>query len=145
MRTQDKERSGEEYNMDLIEVRNMSPLVLAYMGDAIYEVYIRQYLIDKHGMGKVNDLHKKAIRFVKAKSQAFAVLSLEKDLSEEEGYIVRRGRNQKSNTVPKNADVTDYKYATGFEALIGYLHLIDEKDRMESIIYQTIHLIEEMD
>jgi len=130
--------------MDFKEARNMSPLVLAYMGDAVYEVYIRKHLIEKYSTNKVNDLHKKAINFVKAKSQALAVLFLENELSEEEAYIVKRGRNQKSNTVPKNADITDYKYATGFECLIGYLHLINEKDRMETIINKAVEFIEEM-
>lgn len=130
--------------MEAIEARNMSPLVLAYMGDAVYEVYIRRYLIEKCSTSKVNDLHKKAISFVKAKSQALAVLNLENELSEEESHIVKRGRNQKSNTVPKNADITDYKYATGFECLVGYLHLIDEKDRMENIINKSIEFIEEI-
>lgn len=130
--------------MDFKEARNMSPLVLAYMGDAVYEAYIRKYLVVKYSNNKVNDLHKRAISFVKAKSQALAVLFLEDQLSEEESYIVRRGRNQKSNTVPKNADITDYKYATGFECLIGYLHLIEEKDRMENIINKAIEFIEEM-
>ncbi|SHH44031.1 Mini-ribonuclease 3 [Tepidibacter thalassicus] len=130
--------------MDNREVRSMSPLVLAYMGDAIYEVYVRDYLIRKYGMCKVNDLHKRAINFVKAKSQAFAVLSLEKELSSEEMYIVKRGRNQKSNTVPKNANVKDYRYATGFEALIGYLYLSGQNEKMEYIINRTIKIIEEI-
>ncbi|SHK50934.1 Mini-ribonuclease 3 [Tepidibacter formicigenes] len=131
--------------MENKEVRNMSPLVLAYMGDAIYEVYVRDYLIKKYGMCKVKDLHKRAISFVKAKSQALAVLYLEENLSEEEMYIVRRGRNQKSNTVPKNADIKDYRYATGFEALIGYLHLSNQKEKMEIIIDKTIKFIEGME
>ncbi|MCT4508912.1 MAG: Mini-ribonuclease 3 [Tepidibacter sp.] len=128
--------------MEKIQARNMSPIVLAYMGDTVYESFVREYLINKNNICKVNDLHKRAVKFVKASAQAKAVLSLQEELSDDEGYIVKRGRNQKSNSVPKNADATDYRYATGFEALVGYLHLIKEKDRVNYIMSKAVEIIE---
>ncbi len=128
--------------MEKMQARNMSPVVLAYMGDTVYESFVREYLINKNNICRVNDLHKNAVKFVKAKSQAKAVLSLEEELSDEESYIVKRGRNQKSNKVPKNADTTEYRYATGFEALIGYLHLINEQERVKYIMSKSIEIIE---
>ncbi|MDF2548420.1 MAG: hypothetical protein K0R93_3318 [Anaerosolibacter sp.] len=124
------------------EIRFLSPLVYAYIGDAVYEVYIRSYIINKYG-GNVNALHKIATRFVKAASQAHAVHELEHQLSEEEWGIIKRGRNQKSGSVPKNANLADYRYATGFESLIGYLYLMDKHDRIEEIVEKAIVIIEE--
>ncbi|OPJ54916.1 Mini-ribonuclease 3 [Alkalithermobacter paradoxus] len=128
--------------MEINNAGMRQPLVLAYMGDCIYELYVREYLINKYQNIKVNDLHKKAINFVKAKSQAMAIINIESELTEKEKSIVKRARNQKSNTVPKNADIIDYKYATAFEALIGYLHLNKENERMEHIINKAIEIID---
>lgn len=124
------------------EVRFLNPLVLAYVGDCVYEVYIRKYVLHKYG-GYVNDLHKKSIGFVKAAAQAKIVHSIGDSFTEEEWSVIKRGRNNKSSTVPKNANIADYKYATGFEALIGYLYLIDKKERIEEIIVQGISILEE--
>lgn len=109
--------------MEKTELVTMSPLVLAYLGDTVYETYIREYLIRQNTQRKVNDLHKLAIKYVKAKAQATIIHEIEIELTEEESKIYKRGRNQKSNTSPKNADIIDYKHATGFEALVGYLYL----------------------
>ncbi|QXM07411.1 Mini-ribonuclease 3 [Crassaminicella indica] len=124
------------------EIRFISPLVLAYIGDAVYEVYIREYILHRYG-GNVNKLHKIATRFVKAGAQAKAVHGLEKELPEKEWNIIKRGRNQKSGTVPKNAELVDYKYATGFEALIGYLYLLGDTGRIKEIVKRAIQIIEE--
>ncbi|MCT4606240.1 MAG: Mini-ribonuclease 3 [Marinisporobacter sp.] len=124
------------------EIRFVSPLVLAYIGDAVYEVYIREYIVYKYG-GNVNKLHKLATKFVKAGAQAKIAHALEGEISEKEWNLIKRGRNQKSGTVPKNADLTDYKYATGFEALIGYLHLLGNTDRIKEIIKRAVEIIEE--
>ncbi len=129
--------------MNRTELITMSPLVLAYIGDTIYESYVREYLIRKNINKKVNDLHKSAVKYVKAKAQATAIHNLESELTEVELRIYKRGRNQKSHTSPKNADIIDYKHATGFEALVGYLHLGNEKDRLEYIISESIKTIEE--
>ncbi|GAA3644019.1 Mini-ribonuclease 3 [Asaccharospora irregularis] len=128
--------------MDKSELITLSPLVLAYLGDTVYESYIREYLIKQNNQRKVNDLHKRAIKYVKAKAQADIIHEIEKDLTDEERRIYKRGRNQKSNTSPKNADIIDYKHATGFEALIGYLYLNNESDRLKYIIEKGIEIIE---
>ncbi|AYD23398.1 Mini-ribonuclease 3 [Clostridioides difficile] len=120
----------------------MSPLVLAYLGDTVYETYIREYLIRQNTQRKVNDLHKLAIKYVKAKAQATIIHEIEIELTEEESKIYKRGRNQKSNTSPKNADIIDYKHATGFEALVGYLYLNNEIERLQYIINKGIKIIE---
>lgn len=114
------------------EVNMLSPLQLAYIGDAVYEVFIRRYLLEDKALS-VNDLHKKAIEFVKAKAQSDIVHQLMDKLTDEELTIVKRGRNKKSASVPKNANVTDYRYATGFEALVGYLYLLNRHDRIKEI------------
>lgn len=129
--------------MNKTELITMSPLVLAYIGDTIYESYIREYLIRKNINKKVNDLHKSAVKYVKAKAQATIMHELEMELTEEEFRIYKRGRNQKSHTSPKNADIIDYKHATGFEALVGYLHLGNEKERLDYIISKGINIIED--
>lgn len=128
--------------MDRSELLTISPLVLAYLGDTVYESYVREYLIKKNINKKVNDLHKSAIKYVNAKAQATVIHAIENELTEDEERIYKRGRNQKSHTSPKNADIIDYKHATGFEALIGYLHLNNESDRLNYIISKGIDIIE---
>lgn len=124
--------------MEKTELVTMSPLVLAYLGDTVYETYIREYLIRQNTQRKVNDLHKLAIKYVKAKAQATIIHEIEIELTEEESKIYKRGRNQKSNTSPKNADIIDYKHATGFEALVGYLYLNNEIERLQYL--SLIHI-----
>ncbi|WP_019244358.1 MULTISPECIES: Mini-ribonuclease 3 [Bacillus] len=123
----------------------LNSLALAYMGDAVYESYIRHHLLLKGGV-KPNSLHRESTRFVSAKAQSVAIHFLldEHLLSEEEEGVVRRGRNAKSGTVPKNTDVQTYRYATAFEAVIGYLFLSNRKERMEELIAKSITYIEEM-
>lgn len=113
------------------DVKMMSPLQLAYVGDACYELMVRTFLLDKNL--SVNSLHRKATKYVKAEAQSKIVHKLEDVLSEEEKAIVKRGRNTKSHSNPKNANLIDYKYATGFEALFGYLYLTDQDLRLEEI------------
>lgn len=112
-----------------------SPLTLAFVGDAVYELYVRSCLM-QYGSLSVNNLHKMAIRYVKASAQAKSFMKIEPLLTDEESEIYRRGRNAKSATVPKNADVTDYRIATGFEALLGYLYLSEKSERL----YELMHL-----
>ena len=110
-------------------------LVLAYMGDAIYEMYIRKYLIKKN-ISKVDKLQKEAIKYVSAKAQAKTITTLIQDnkLTDTELEIFYRARNHKCNHHPKNTDIITYKYATGLEAIIGYLYLNDNHDRIKEII-----------
>lgn len=115
------------------ELNSYSPLVLAFLGDAVYELYIRS-LIVYQGNAPVNKLHKRSISFVKAKAQSDTLHRLMDMLDEEEQDIVRRGRNAKSGTIPKNADVAEYKYATGFETLLGYLYLKQDFTRLLKLL-----------
>lgn len=115
----------------------LNPLVLAYIGDAVYELYVRIY-ISKNGKFKTNALHRASISYVCAKAQANILDKLENQLNEEEANIVRRGRNANSNTIPKNASIADYKKATAFEALIGYLFLKNDIERLENIVELAI-------
>ena len=114
-------------------------LVLAYLGDSIYEVYIRKYLVDK-GIAKVKELQSESIKYVSAKSQSNYLKQLIDNniLNEDEINIVKCARNHKSNHKPKNCDIITYKLATGFEALIGYLYLENKIERMEDIINYII-------
>ena len=129
-------------NMNRTELITMSPLVLAYLGDTVFESHIREYLITKNINKKVNDLHKSAVKYVNAKAQATIIHNIENQLTEDELRIYKRGRNQKSHTSPKNADIIDYKHATGFEALIGYLYLDKNYERLEYIISEGIKIVE---
>lgn len=120
----------------MIELKNkdLNSLSLAYLGDAVYELYIREYLLSK-GICHVNNLQKEATNFVSAKNQTkyLNILIDNNILTDEEITIVTRARNQHSNHKPKNTDIITYKYATGFEALVGYLY-INDKDRLDSIM-----------
>ncbi|TDL75141.1 ribonuclease III [Peribacillus frigoritolerans] len=123
--------------------KQVNSLALAYIGDAIYEVYVRHHLLSK-GNVRPNQLHKLATKYVSAKAQATVLHELSKAeyFSEEEMAIIRRGRNAKSGTVPKNTDVQTYRYSTAFEALIGYLHLMKDGDRLAEIIQSSFELIQ---
>lgn len=115
--------------------KELNSLALAYMGDAVYELYVRRHLI-KSGHIRPHALQKNAVRYVSAKAQSVIIHSLiERSLlTDEEIAIVKRGRNAKSHTVPKNTDVQTYRYSTAFEALIGYLYLDQNFTRLEEII-----------
>ncbi|HEX3032186.1 MAG TPA: ribonuclease III domain-containing protein [Bacillota bacterium] len=119
----------------------LSPLVLAYLGDAVYELYVRAHLLGD-GTGKVNSLHKAAVGFVQAKTQARILQELEKELSPVEAGVARRGRNTKSAHVPKNAEMLDYRKATALECLIGYLYLKGEHNRINEIFVKAREIVE---
>jgi ribonuclease-3 family protein len=118
---------------------NKNMLVLAYLGDSIYETYIRKHLIDK-GICKVKELQSESIKYVSAKGQAsYLKEMIDNNLfKEEELNIIMCARNHKSNHKPKNCDIITYKYATGFEALIGYLYLENKQDRIKEIMKEII-------
>ena len=119
--------------MEEIDVNQISPLVWAYIGDSVYEQYIRDYLVTNTKY-KPHKLHVEATKFVKAAAQARILELLEKDLTEEEKEIVRRARNTKNHHLPKNSNVQEYMYATAFEGLIGYLHLSKNTNRLNEIL-----------
>lgn len=146
--------------MKQLNPKEINTTALAYIGDAVYEIYVREHVLgqDLRGMDKnfgahVDALHKRAIRYVRAEGQAKVIKAMlnEGFLSDEEASLVRRARNHKSASKPKNADAMDYKYATAFEALIGFWHLsaqaggddgADAKQRMEEIIFKAFEKIE---
>lgn len=115
------------------DVNLMSPLTWAYVGDCVYELYIRTKLINETNL-KPHKLHIETIKYVKAKSQAELLQRIYDDLTEEEKNIVRRGRNAENHHLPKNSNVQEYMYATAFEALIGYLYLTKRFDRLKEIL-----------
>ena len=121
-----------ELKKDEQEVNMMPPLTWAYVGDCIYELYIRTDLVNKTKL-KPHKLHIETIKYVKAKAQADILKRIEKNLTEKELEIVRRGRNAENHHLPKNADPADYMYSTAFEGLIGYLYLTKQDERLKEI------------
>ncbi len=115
------------------EIQLMSPLTWAYIGDAVYELYVRNKLINETNM-KPHKLHIEAIKYVKAKSQADKLNEIYEMLNDEEKDIVRRGRNTQNHHLPKNSNVQEYMYSTAFEALIGYLYLTEQNNRLKEIL-----------
>ena len=119
------------------ESKMLSPLVWAYIGDAIYEMFIRTELINNSN-AKPHKLHIESIKYVKAQAQAEILKKITYNLTEEEKDIVRRGRNTENHHVAKNANVADYAYATAFEALLGYLYLTNQDERLSEILNMCI-------
>lgn len=126
-----------EREKDESEVNLLSPLTWAYVGDAIYELYIRTNLVNKTKL-KPHKLHIESIKYVKAKAQADILKRLMDDLTEEEKDIVRRARNAENHHLPKNADPEDYMYSTAFEGLVGYLYLSKKDERLKEILEKCI-------
>lgn len=122
-------------------IESYSPLTLAYIGDAVYEVVIRTLVISD-GNTQVNKLHKRASYYVKANTQAKLIKLLMEELTEEELHYYKRGRNAKSYTSAKNASIGDYRMATGFEALVGYLYLTNQSARMIELVKDGLKLLE---
>ena len=118
-----------------MDVNLINVITLAYLGDAVYEVYVREYLIN-NGIAKVEELQKEAVKYVSAKSQCRILTDLIDNnlLTDTELDIVKRGRNYKRTSHPKNTDIVTYKMSSGFEAMIGYLYLHNEKERIDLIM-----------
>ena len=125
----DKILSKEE----IPEINTLSPLTLAFIGDGVYEMFIRTKILSL-GNRPANELHKTAVKFVKASQQARAAHEIFENLSDEEKEIYKRGRNTNIHTVPKNADMADYRHATALETLIGYLYLKGDEPRLYEIL-----------
>ena len=121
------------------DVRAYSPLTLAYIGDGIYELVIRSVVVERANRS-ANDLHKKTVKYVKAPAQSAMIQALEQELTEEEEAVYKRGRNAKSYTTAKNASMGDYRRATGFEALMGYLYLTGQTERLLYLVDRGIEL-----
>lgn len=126
-----------ERKKDISDAKLLSPLVWAYIGDSVYELYIRTKLVNSSN-AKPHKLHIESIKYVKAKSQANVLKKITENLSDEEKDIVRRGRNAENHHVAKNANVADYSQSTAFEALIGYLYLTKQDERLHEILNMCI-------
>lgn len=127
----------------MVDYKLLNGVALAYIGDSYYDLKIRNYLINK-GLTKVNQLHKLATKYVSATSQARVINEMiqNKLLTTEEINIVKRGRNAKTNHKRQNVDILTYKHSTSFETLIGYLYLLEDEVRLETLITTSITMIE---
>lgn len=123
----------DEFNLPEVDIRTYSPLTLAYIGDGIYDLVIRSIVVGK-GNTKASQLHRRTSKLVKASAQSAMMETLLPVLDEEEADIFRRGRNAKSSTMAKNATMSDYRRATGFEALMGYLYLTNRFERIVELV-----------
>src|SRR5690606_9328795 len=125
------------------DYKQMNGLALAYVGDAVYDLFVRHHLLN-HGITKPNRLHREATKYVSAKAQA-KILKYMVDtsfLKEEEEHVMKRGRNAKSGTIPKNTDVQTYCYSTAFEAVLGWVYLSNNKERLNEILQAAIDFID---
>ena len=132
----------EALQLEPIDVCSYSPLALAYMGDAVYEVLIRTRVMNRGSM-QVNKKHKKSASLVKAEAQARMIQALQEELTEEETAVYKRGRNAHSASSAKNASIRDYRMATGFEALVGYLYLTGQYERLLKLVHDGLERIGE--
>ena len=123
----------ELFQMEEVDVSTYSPLTLAYIGDGIYDLIIRSLVVN-HGNKQVNKLHKETSSLVQASAQSLMMRTMQEHLTEEEHAIYKRGRNAKAITPAKNQSITDYRRATGFEALLGYLYLKKEWKRILDLV-----------
>ncbi|MDD7035090.1 MAG: ribonuclease III domain-containing protein [Firmicutes bacterium] len=120
-------------------MRNLNSEALAYAGDAVYELYVRSMLLES-GTARVNNLHRRATEYVKAAAQAKAIKEMFPELTEKEQALVKRARNHRFHSKAKNADPVTYKWATAFEALVGYLYLAGDMDRMKRIMSWAVEI-----
>lgn len=127
-----------------MDVKQLNALALAYMGDAVYEQAVREHLL-RSGRVKPHVLHKEATKYVSAKSQALVLHEMREAnfLTDEEVAVMKRGRNAKSGSIPKNTDVVTYKNSSGFEAVLGFLYLLGKNERVQLFIKESIRIIEE--
>ncbi len=133
------DRIRKEFSLNKKDIRNYSPLDLAFIGDCIYELIVRTYLIEKHNLSP-HDLQVEAMKLVNAKTQAFVISEMEHMLSKDEADIYRRGRNAKTASVAKNASVSEYRHATGFEALLGYLYITGKEERLLETVKTAVDI-----
>lgn len=127
------EQIKKEFHINKTDIRAYSPLTLAYIGDAIYDLIIRTVLVGRANQSP-NKLHREASKYVKAGTQAKYILLITDILTEEEADVYKRGRNAKFHTAAKNATIAEYRQATGFEALLGWLYLMDRTERIFELI-----------
>lgn len=124
------------------DIKQINTTALAFMGDAVYEVYVRKHVMET-GQTNADKLHRMAVPYVRARGQAKAVRAMAYGfLTEEEAALVKRARNRRTLSKPKNADIIDYKMATAFEALVGYLYLSERRRRLEEVMAEAVRIIE---
>lgn len=131
----------KEFDCKETDIRTYSPLTLAYIGDAIYDLVIRTVVVERANQS-ANNLHKKTVRYVNARVQAKMIEALESELTEDEVAVYHRGRNAKSYTSAKNASIIEYRKATGLEALCGYLYLTGQQERLLRLIHEAVEKID---
>lgn len=131
----------EAFGVEGVDVRTYSPLALAYIGDCVFDLVVRSVVVGR-GNTRPSQLHQRTSRIVCAHTQSEMIEALEGELTEEEADVYRRGRNAKSATVAKNATVADYRRATGFEALLGYLYLTDRLPRILELTRRGTELLQ---
>ena len=131
----------EKFQLPDQDIRTYSPLTLAYIGDGVYELIVRTVVVEQANR-PTNELHKLTTTYVKAQAQAQMLLALKDELTETEADVVRRGRNAKPYTMAKNATRSDYHKATGFEALMGYLYLTGQTERMLQLIRRGMSVVD---
>ena len=131
----------KEFGCKETDLRTYSPLALAYIGDAVFDLVIRTIVVER-GNKSANNLHKKTVAYVNARVQSRMIDALESELTQEELAVYHRGRNAKSYTTAKNASVIEYRKATGLEALCGYLYLDGQQDRLLYLIREAIAKVE---
>ena len=136
-----KEKFLNLFGLEEQDIRTYSPLTLAYIGDAIFELVVRTVLVERKNT-QAEKLHKAATKIVKAETQALIIESLKEDLSDEELAVYKRGRNAKAVTRAKNATMSEYRRATGFEALMGYLYLKGDMERLMELIHLGVEKAE---
>ena len=136
-----KETFMNEFGLEEQDLRTYSPLTLAYIGDAIFELVVRTVLVERKNT-QPEKLHKAATKIVKAETQALMIEALKEDLTDEELAVYKRGRNAKAVTRAKNATMSEYRRATGFEALMGYLYLKGDMERMVKLIHMGVERAE---
>lgn len=134
---------AEALKLKQVDIKSYSPLVLAYIGDGVYELIIRTKVIN-HGSMQMNKIHKKSASLVKANAQANLIKVLAEELTEDEQAVYKRGRNAKSVSTAKNASMIDYRMATGFEALAGYLYLTGQYERLITLVSDGLEKIGEL-
>ena len=125
-----------------VDYKNYNSIALAFLGDAVYERFIRERIL-RHGSVGADRMHREAVRYVKAAAQEQSLRVLADELTETEADVVRRARNHKITSKPKNADPVTYKMATAFEALLGYLYLDGQEERLQTVMERAARVIEE--
>lgn len=133
----------ETFELGEVDAKMYSPLTLAYIGDGVYELIVRTYLVTKANI-QVNKLHRMASGMVKAETQSNIIANIEELLTQEEMAVYKRGRNAKSFTSAKNATIADYRRATGFEALVGFLYLNGDYERLLYLVHEGLKRVEKI-